>query len=142
MLALSAVTQALVDTIDTQLIRKELGLEAVEFGDVSLVPRTPMVCFNPINVDHDPQASYSLALDTSVVHIIVYHGPLATARENLKASLELAEAVSIKVLVDKTLGGLLTTSWISTVELGAGQSGDALLLATRMIWNGKARTQY
>ncbi len=142
MLALSDVTQALVDIVNTQAQRNALGLEAVEFGDVSLVPRTPTVCFVPQHVEHNPQSSAFLAEDLAVVHIIVYHGPLSNERLNVKAGLQLAEAISLEVLTDKTLGGLIVTSWIGSVELGVGASGDDLLLATRMVWNGKARTQY
>ena len=141
-LNLSDVTQALVDKLNTQLVKKTLGIEAVEFGDVNIVAKTPTVCFIPEDITHTPTASFMLAEDEPLIYIVIYHGKLESARVLLKECIKFAEAIRDQVLLDKTLGGLITTSWISKMEGGIGQSGDDLLLATRMTWNGKARTQY
>ncbi len=128
---MSVVTQAIVDLLKGD---PDLKMEEVYYGDQGGIPLTPSATVELGNKD---RAYNQTGLMTNVVvqiHIVIYHGLLADVQAIKKDLDQFVQLVEDKLHLDNTLGGLVISGLVSSVEPGVAIIGNAQFYAHRMTW--------
>ena len=128
---MSVITQAIVDLLKDDA---SLGLKAVYYGDQSGIPLIPSAT---VELSSKTREYNQTGLQTNVVPevaIIIYHGLMADVQTIKKELDQFVQLVEDKLHVDNTLGGLVISGIVTSVEPGASQVGNALFYAHRLTW--------
>ncbi len=121
-------------TIDLLKGDASLGLKDVFYGDQTGIPRTPAVTVELGGKERSyNQTGLFTNLDFSL-SIIVYHGLLADVQTIKKELDQFTQAIEDKLHADNTLGGLVISGLVSSVEPGTAIVGQAQFYAHRMTW--------
>lgn len=128
---LATINQAVIDVLKDDL---SLGLKDVFYGDQGAVPFTPSAT---VEVGPTERSYNQTGLQTNrIVHItiLVYHGLLADVQTIKKELDEHAQAVEDVLHQDNTLGGLVISGIVISVEPGVIQTGNVQFYAHRLVW--------
>ena len=129
----AAIVQAIVDLL---VANTQLGLEAVYYGDQSGIPLTPSAA---VELGTKERAYNQTGLQTNVVvevHVIIYHGQVTDAQIIKKALDEYAQTVEDVLHLDNTLGGLVISGLVASVEPGVAVVARSQFYAHRLVWQG------
>lgn len=137
--SLVVVGKHLYDWLDTD--KEVLGLKAVWYDIDSLVPTTPAVFVEPQNKRRVISNTGHMVENTFQVSIVLLHSRMGSKSETNEESLELAERLEAHLHTDKTLGGKLIHSYISSIEQGSVTLQKVLLRATGLTWQGMSKTR-
>ena len=128
---MSVITQAIVDLLKGD---STLGLKEVYYGDQGGIPLTPSAT---VELGNKTRAYNAIGIQTNVVpeiHIVIYHGLVADVQKIKKDLDQFVQLVENKLHVDNTLGGLVISGIVTSVEPGVAVVGKTQFYAHRMTW--------
>ncbi len=128
---MAVITQAIVDLLKGDA---SLGLKDVYYGDQGAIPRTPAVTVELGNKSRDYNQTGLMTNVVPDIQIVVYHGLIADVQKIKKELDQFIQAIEDKLHVDNTLGGLVISGIVSSVEPGVAVVGKAQFYAHRMTW--------
>ena len=130
---LATLNQAIVDLLKADTT---LGLTDVFYGDQTGTPNVPAATVEIDNTDRDYNQT---GLQTNLVvnvAIVIYHGKVADVQGIKKELDQFTQAVEDKLHEDNTLGGLVISGIVFSVDPGIASVGRSLYYAHRLIWRG------
>ncbi len=128
---MSVITQAIVDLLKGD---ETLGLKEVYYGDQGAIPLTPSAT---VELGTKTREYNAIGIQTNVepqIHIVIYHGLIADVQKIKKDLDQFVQKVEDKLHVDNTLGGLVISGIVSSVEPGTAVVGKAQFYAHRLTW--------
>ncbi len=128
---MSVITQAIVDLLKGD---ETLGLKEVYYGDQGGIPLTPSAT---VELGNKTREYNQTGLQTNVVpqiQVVIYHGLLVDVQKIKKELDQFVQAVEDLLHVDNTLGGLVISGIVTSVEPGVAVVGKAQFYAHRMTW--------
>jgi len=128
---ISVINQAIVDLLKADT---SLGLNDVFYGDQTGTPNVPAAT---VEIGSTERAYNQTGLQTNLtvdVSIVIYHGKLADVQTIKKELDQFAQAVEDCLHQDNTLGGLVISGIVISVEPGIAVVGRAQYYAHRLIW--------
>lgn len=138
---LATINQAIINVLKNDL---SLGLKDVYYGDQAAIPRTPCAS---VEISSSERSYNQTGLQTNRVvqiAILIYHGILADVQTLKKELDQYAQSVEDSLHVDNTLGGLVISGIVVSIEpgvIGAGMAGprsvgvgNIQFYAHRLIW--------
>ncbi len=128
---MSAITQAIIDLLKGD---STLGLKEVYYGDQDGIPLTPSATVELGNKDRAYNQTGLFTNLTPQFYIVVYHGLMANVQTIKKELDQFVQAVEDKLHEDNTLGGLVISGIVSSVEPGVAVVGKAQFYAHRITW--------
>jgi hypothetical protein len=134
----SILVQAIVDKMLSN--SAALGIQDVFYGDQDILPRTPVITVQAGPVQKDLVQTGFTTMNTAHVFLTIYHGKIQDVQKNAKSADQLTEAVIDLLHLDKQLGGLVITGYVTTNEPGLADRGG-MLKANRITWQGISKTQ-
>lgn len=133
MSSLSEITQAVIDLLESD---ESLGLSKVYYGDQAGIPLVPSATVEPGTAERSYNQTGLQTNRTVPIIIVVYHGKLADVQTVKKELDDLAQAVEDKLHEDNTLGGLVISGIVTSLEPGIASAGKVQFYAHRLIWEG------
>jgi hypothetical protein len=134
-----AIAEAMVENIEDWAT--ELGIEAVFYGDQSLIPQVPAVCVDPGPMTREYTQVGFKTTNRITLYIMVYHGPVQTTMLNRKECDQLAVDLMNKIHTDSTLGGLVINGLCVSMEPGASaMENQEFMRAHRITWQAISKT--
>lgn len=130
---LSAITQAVVDLLAGD---STLGLSKVYYGDQAGIPAVPSAT---VEVGSSERSYNQTGLQTNrtvPIIIVIYHANVTDAQVTKKKLDQFAQAVENKLHQDNTLGGLVISGIVTSIEPGVASAGKAQYYAHRLTWEG------
>lgn len=134
---MSIIVQALIDLL--VLNKTSLGIEDVYYGDQNRIPKVPSISVQP---GDKSRVFTQTGLHTTIglpVYIIIFHSGIRDLQVTNKANDVLAEAVETLLHADITLGGLVISSLVESVEPGFANRGKEYFVTHRLTWNGLSK---
>ncbi len=128
---MSVITQAIVDLLEGDA---SLGLKEVYYGDQGGIPLSPSATVELGNKTRDYNQTGLMTNVIPQIIIVIYHGLVADVQIIKKELDQFVQAVEDKLHVDNTLGGLVISGIVSSVEPGTAIIGSAQFYAHRMTW--------
>jgi len=138
---LAIINQAVIDVLKNDL---SLSLKDVYYGDQAAIPRTPCATVEISSADREYNQTGMQTNRVVQVTILVYHGLLADVQKLKKQLDEYTQEVEDTLHVDNTLGGLVISGIVTSIEsgiIGSGMAGPRSLgvgnvqfYAHRLIW--------
>jgi len=110
-------------------------------GDETLIPRTPAASILGGPKSRELVETGFTTRNTFDATIVIYHAKLASQNINRLDCTEFAETIEDHLHVDKTLGGLLYVSYCTSIEPGFSEQGQAIMVSTRISWQGRSKTR-
>lgn len=137
----SIVTATIFDLLTLEM--ENLGFKDVFYGDQEKLPRTPAACVEAAPFDRSLGGVGGKGRTDNIlrVGVIIYFGKIQDVQINSKATEEMAEAVMDLLHRDVTLAGLVTHSFVTSIQPGYSARPDAILKASRVNWQGQSKTQ-
>ncbi len=127
----ATIVQATVDLLKGDA---SLNLKEVYYGDQTGIPRTPAATVELGGTDRSyNQTGLFTNLDVTL-SIVVYHGLLADVQKIKKELDQFVQAVEDKLHKDNTLGGLVISGLVTSVEPGVAVVGQTQFYAHRLTW--------
>jgi hypothetical protein len=129
----AAIVQAVVDLLKAET---SLGLKAVYYGDQGGIPETPSAA---VELGDKTRAYTQTGLQTTAlieVHVVIYHGQVTDVQVIKKELDEYAQVVEDLLHEDNTLGGLVISGLVTTVEPGVVVVARSQFYAHRLVWQG------
>ncbi len=128
---MSIITQAIVDLLKGD---ETLGLKEVYYGDQGGIPSVPSATVELGNKTRDYNQTGLMTNVVPDIHIVIYHGLVADVQKIKKDLDQFVQAVEDLLHEDNTLGGLVISGIVSSVEPGIAVVGKAQFYAHRMTW--------
>jgi hypothetical protein len=128
---MSIITQAIVDLLKGD---SSLGLKEVYYGDQGGIPLVPSAT---VELENKTREYNQTGIQTNVTpqfSIIVYHGLIADVQKIKKELDQFVQKVENKIHEDNTLGGLVISGIVTSVEPGIAAVGQAQFYAHRLTW--------
>lgn len=128
---LATVNQAVIDVLKADL---DLDLKSVFYGDQGAITHTPSAT---VEINTAERSYNQTGMQTNrviQVAILVYHGILADVQTLKKELDEYTQAVEDVLHKDNTLGGLVISGIVISVEPGTVAAGNVQFYAHRLIW--------
>lgn len=128
---LSSITQAIVDLLAND---STLGLVKVYYGETEGIPDIPAAT---VEVGTSSRSYNQTGLQTTrevPIVIVVYHAKVGDSQVIKKSLDQFAQAIENKLHEDNTLGGLVISGIVTSIEPGAAAVGKALFYAHRLTW--------
>ena len=128
---MSVINQAIVELLKGD---PDLGLKEVYYGDQGGIPSVPSAT---VELGSKTREYNAIGIQTNVtpqISIIIYHGLTVDVQTIKKELDQFVQAVEDKLHEDNTLGGLVISGIVSSVEPGVAVVGQAQFYAHRMIW--------
>jgi len=130
---LSIITQAIVDLLAGD---STLGLSKVYYGDQAGIPQVPSATVEAGTAERSYNQTGLQTNRTVPVIIVIYHGKVADVQSIKKSLDQYAQAVENKLHEDSTLGGLVISGIVTSIEPGIAAVGKSQYLAHRLTWEG------
>jgi len=118
-----------------------LGLKKVYYGDRQKIPFSPIACIETGEKDRELNGHPRRTLVTIRNYVIIYHGNVRSASDNLQESDERAENVEILIHTDAQMGGLVIDSLVTNVESGYQLRDNTLFRASRLTVEARVQEQ-
>jgi len=139
------LTYHLSDTIDALIAKLQenavqLGLEDVWYGEQDLIPRTPAVCVEPVDIDRTWSGTSTQTENKFQVHIILYVSTLKGAQTMRRETDKLAEQIADLINSDVNLGGLVLIGFVDKIEAGYNIKQGKLMWSSRLTWSALNKT--
>jgi hypothetical protein len=130
---IATINQAIVDLLvgDTSL-----GLADVYYGEQAAIPDVPAAT---VEMGSKERAYNQTGLQTNLlvnIAVVIYHGQVADVQTTKKELDQYVQAVEDKLHEDNTLGGLVISGIVVSVEPGVAVVGRSQFYAHRLIWQG------
>jgi hypothetical protein len=137
MSSLIQVTKKLHEKLDEH--KADFSIADVWYSDQSRIPRYPAVC-----VQSDTQTDTLTGANRRVTQIItvlvlIYHGQVQPASENLIAADELTEAIKTFLNTDDDLEGMIVHGYVRSTESGQVARGNTPVRASRLTYEATAK---
>ncbi len=127
----ATIVQATVDLLKGD---PDLNLKEVYYGDQGGYPFTPSASVELGGTEREYNQTGIMTNLSIEIAIVVYHG-LVVDLQNIKKELDqFAQAVEDKLHVDNTLGGLVISGIVTSVEPGVAVVGNSQFQAHRLTW--------
>lgn len=130
---LSVITQAVVDLLAGD---EDLGLANVYYGDQVGIPQVPSATVEAGSAERTYNQTGIQTNRVVPIIVVIYHGKVADVQGIKKELDQFAKAVEDKLHLDNTLGGLVISGIVTTVEPGVASIGTAQFYAHRLTWTG------
>jgi len=117
-----------------------LGLQAVFYGDQTLLPSTPAVCVAPGEKRRDYQGATFRTMNNFQTYVWVYYGKMQDIQANLHSSTALADAIETLLHGDLTLGGNVISCLCTASEPGMTNKGGVWMMAARLTFSSISKT--
>lgn len=133
MSSLSEVTQAIVDLLAADT---SLGLSKVYYGETAGIPQVPSA-----SVEAGPserqftQTGLQTTRNLQII-IVIYHGKVADTQIIKKELDDFVQSVENKLNEDSTLGGLVISGLVTSIEPGVSAVEKSQFFAHRLTWEG------
>ena len=129
----ATIVQATVDLLKGDA---DLNLKEVYYGDQGGYPLTPSASVELGGTDREYNQT---GIQTNLVielAIVIYHGLVVDLQTIKKELDQFAQAVEDKLHLDNTLGGLVISGIVTSVEPGVAVVGKSQFQAHRLTWTG------
>lgn len=127
--------------LKTKVENAGLGFHDVWIGDETLIPRTPAASILGGPKSRDIVETGFTTMNTFAATIVIYHAKLGSQNINRLECTELAESLEDVLHQDKQLGGLVFNSYCTSIEPGFSELGQAIMVSTRISWQGRSKTR-
>lgn len=137
----SAVVQAVIDLLKANW--ESLGFPTdndIYYGDQARYPRTPSVSVQGGSLTRQLNELGARSLNDMSVYIMIFHSPYANLEVSQKETDQFAEGIETLLHNNRTLGGLIIHSHVSSNEPGVAERGGTLLRATRLTLSCTSKT--
>lgn len=131
------ITTALRDRVQNS----GLGFKDVWIGDETLIPRTPAASVLGGPKTRELVETGFTTMNVFAATIVIYHAKLGSQNTNRLDCTGLAESLEEFLHTDKQLGGLVFNSYCTSIEPGFSELGQAIMVSTRVTWQGRSKTR-
>lgn len=119
-----------------------LGVNAVWYGDQTLLPTTPALCVSPGTKKREFQGASYRTLNTIETYVWVYFGKIQDIQANLHGATTLADAIETLIHSDLTLGGNVVAVLCTQSEPGMINKGGVWVMGARLTFESVSKTTF
>ena len=137
--SLVELTQYVFDKLT--LVKNELEVVDIFYGDQDRIPRSPTLCVEPINLRRELAGATRRTNNIFLIYVLSYHSEVRSPQSNRKDSDKLAEAVATVLHADPTMGTRVAHSYVIETVSGYQVKSNQMFRANRLTLEARNITQ-